>query len=101
MSSAVWLRLMDLAPLHHAGLPDHGPVSDAVEYAHINTESGLIVVRTATGDPGRGGQHQLWCIPPGGRAVLVAADDMAGGADAGEAPHCDRAEKLMNVRAPF
>lgn len=99
--TALWLKLVDLDPVHDAGIPRHGDVGEATQYAHVNTETGLIVARVATAAPARGGRYELWCIPPGGRAVLVATDEFGPGDASGDAPHCDRTEKLMNVRAPF
>jgi len=100
MSTALWLRLIDLAPLRRSGLPDHGATGMA-DYAHINGETGLIVARIASANHRSAGRWELWCVPPGGQAVCVAVDEFEAGETPAGAPHCDRAEKLLNVRAPF
>ncbi len=99
--AALWLKLVDLEPLRATGVPVPASAGELPTHAHINTESGLIVARVATGSGGQGGRHELWCVPPGGRAVLVAVDEFAPGDASGSAPRCERAEQLMNVRAPF
>jgi hypothetical protein len=99
MATAVWLRLIDLGPLQAAGIPEY-PGGESS--AHINGESGLIVARLSTSDGRTAGRQELWCIPPGGRAVCVAVDRFEATASGPPAaPMCDRMERVMNVRAPL
>ncbi len=102
MSSAMWLRLTDLEPLYHAGLPEYGDVGEMDDHAHINADNGLIVARVASAPFHHDGRYELWCIPAGGRAVRVAVDHFSAHPSAPpDAPRCERTEKLLNVRAPF